>query len=155
MSELGHVIRTLSIFANHPGMTISSTDLGKMMANAARIILLVGLCLLGGCDNRPSEKMLTEARLDPLVRGLDRVGRIYMGFHDAYGKGPGSWQEMNHFAEDDEDGLKAIALIRSHGYTFKWRVIYSEVGRDNAPEFVLAESRRNDAKLTLDGKIRY
>ena len=125
------------------------------MVNAVRIVVLVGLAFGLGCDNRPSEKMLSEARLDPIVRGLDRVGRIYMGFHDAYGKGPGSWEEMNHFAEDDEDGLKAIKLIRSTGYTFKWRVIYHEVGRDNAPEFVLAESRRNDAKLTLDGKIRY
>ncbi len=127
----------------------------EAMAKTAKMLVLFSMTFGVACDRTPNAKMLDEARLDPVVRALDRVGRIYMGFHDAYGKGPGSWQEMTHFSEDDEGGLEAIELVRSHGFTLKWRVIYHEVGKDHAHEFILAESRRNDAKLTLDGKVRY
>jgi hypothetical protein len=99
--------------------------------------------------------MLEEARYDPIVRALDRVGRIYKGYHDTHTSGPGNWAEMRSFVEDDEGGLAAIKLVREQGFQMKWRLKYDEIGRENARKFILAESTQSDAKLMLNGKIAY
>jgi hypothetical protein len=126
-----------------------------MMAKTATTIAVLCFVLVLGCNKRSTDEILNDARLDPVVISLDRVGRIYMGYHDAYGKGPSDWEELVYFVEDDEGGLEAIRLVRDNGFKLKWRVIYSEVGKKRAAEFILGESRWNDAKLMLDGKIRY
>lgn len=127
-------------------------------STSIRLLLLTlvsGILAIGGCNRRMTDEELAEARLDPVVRALDRVGRIYMGFHDAHGRGPANWGEMKHFAEDDEGGLEAISLVRANGFDMKWRVVYSEVGDQKAPEFILAESDRHDAKLMLNRTVQF
>lgn len=117
--------------------------------------LALGFAVLFGCDRGPTDEMLEEARYDPEVRALNRVGKLYEGFHDSHTEGPASWEELVRFSEDDEGSLEAIQLVRDNGFDLKWRVKIREVGKKNARDFVLGKSRRSQAKLMLDGTIKF
>lgn len=117
--------------------------------------LALGFAVFFGCDRVPTDEMLEEARYDPEVRALNRVGKLYEGFHDSHTEGPASWEELVRFSEDDEGSLEAIQLVRDNGFDLKWRVKIREVGKKNTPDFVLGKSRRSEAKLMLDGTIKF
>lgn len=128
------------------------------MKSITILTLALGVALpCGGCiDNRgPTDEMLEEARYDPEVRALNRVGKLYEGFHNSHTEGPASWGELLRFAEDDEDSLAAIRLVRDNGFELKWRVKFREVGKKNAGDFILGTSHRSKAKLMLDGTIKF
>lgn len=106
------------------------------------------ICLaVAGCEPESPEE---QAKKDPLVQVLSRVGEIYHYYHDAHGVGPANWEELSTMAGDDQD---AIQTVRDKGYDLKWGVKFRDL-TGGAQNTVMGESPQGGPKLMFDGRVR-